>query len=231
MSRNARVVRPEVPHHITQRGIRKTPIFHEPEDYRRYTDLMTENCAKYGVLVRAHCWMPNHIHIVAIPLHPDSFAKTFRQANSAYARLFNKKYEFSGYLWQDRFFSCPLAEGHFWAAMRYVEQNPVRAGLVATPEEYPWSSAACHSFGKANALLDTTWNPVDVVPDWKSWIASPSDSNLDQEIRTRTRAGLPCGDEDFVRAMEGEFGRILRTRKSGPKTTADIVFGQPEMFR
>jgi REP-associated tyrosine transposase len=116
------------------------------------TDLMVENCEKFGVLVRSHAWMPNHVHLVAVPLQPDSFAKAFRRAHSMYARWFNRKYGLSGYLWQDRFFSCPLDEDHFWAAMRYVERNPVRAGLVARAEDYPWSSAAFHSFGRPNAL-------------------------------------------------------------------------------
>jgi putative transposase len=230
MSRNARLVRPEVPHHITQRGIRKTSIFREAEDYQQYTDLMVENCHKYGVLVRAHCWMPNHVHLVAIPLHPDSFAKAFRRTNSTYARLFNRKYELSGYLWQDRYFSCPLGEEHFWCALRYVERNPVRAGLVSSAEDYEWSSAAFHSFGQPNSLMDTKWNPSDIVPDWKNWISNSNDSNVDQDIRAKTKTGFPCGDEHFIRSMEGELGRILRTQKPGRKTADDLVMGQPWLF-
>src|SRR6266446_2953558 len=141
---HARVVVPEVPHHVTQRGIRKSDIFLEAADYRKYTDLIIENSRKYGVVIRSYSWMPNHVHLIAIPLHPDSFAKTFRRAHSIYARWFNRKYGLSGYLWQDRYFSCPLDEAHFWAAMRYVERNPVRAGLVSKAEDYPWSSAAFH---------------------------------------------------------------------------------------
>jgi REP element-mobilizing transposase RayT len=88
MSRNARVVVPEVPHHVTQRGIRKSDIFREDEDYRKYSDLIVDNSRKYGVLTRSYSWMPNHVHLIAIPLRPDSFAETFRRTHSTYARWF-----------------------------------------------------------------------------------------------------------------------------------------------
>lgn len=206
-----------MPHHVTQRGIRKLEIFKEPADYQRYTDLIIDNCNKYGILVRSHSWMPNHVHMVAIPLRPDSFAKALRGANSIYARWFNKKYGLSGYLWQGRYYSCPLNEDHFWAAMRYVERNPVQAGLVARAEDYRWSSAAYHCFGRRNALIDPTWDTKDVIPDWSSWLAIPNDPFSDETIRASTRKGFPCGDERFVSDMEERLKRVLRDQKRGPK--------------
>jgi putative transposase len=179
--------------------------------------LLIENCAKYGVLIRSYVWMPNHVHLVAVPLEPDSFAKALRRANSVYAKWFNEKHGLSGYLWQDRFFSCPMDEGHFWAAMRYVERNPVRAGLVAAAQDYHWSSAQYHCFGRPDALIDTTWNPSDVVPDWKSWLSMTNDSTYDELIRASTRKGLPCGDEWFRNLLEKHLGRSLRPRKRAPK--------------
>jgi putative transposase len=161
--------------------------------------------------------MPNHIHLVGIPLQPDSFCKALRRAHSMYARWFNKKYGLSGYLWQDRFFSCPLDEYHFWAAMRYVERNPVRAGLVTRPEDYSWSSAAFHCFGKPDPLIDSTWDPADIVPDWKSWIAIANDETQEQAIRANSRTGFPCGEEQFVANMELRLGRILRIQRRGRK--------------
>jgi putative transposase len=178
---------------------------------------MIENCAKYGVLVRANAWMPNHIHLVAVPLQPDSFAKALRRAHSIYAKWFNKKHGLSGYLWEDRFFSCPMDEDHFWAAIRYVERNPVRAGLVASAEKYRWSSAAYHCFGRPNALIDASWNPSDVVSDWSKWLANPADAPYEQSIRTSTRKGLPCGDELFVARLEKQMDRMLRVQKRGRK--------------
>jgi putative transposase len=155
--------------------------------------------------------MPNHVHLVAVPVEPNSFAKAFRRANSVYAKWFNKKHGLSGYLWQDRFFSCPMDEGHFWAAMRYVEQNPVRARLVTAAQDYHWSSAKYHCFGEPDPLIDTTWNPSDIIPDWKSWLMI-ADDVYDQAIRTNTRKGLPCGDEWFLSLIEKHLGRSLRPR-------------------
>jgi putative transposase len=161
--------------------------------------------------------MPNHVHLVAVPLESKSFAKAFRRANSIYAKWFNKKHGLSGYLWQDRFFSCPMDEAHFWAAMRYVEQNPVRAGLVEIAEDYRWSSAKYHCFGDPDALIDTTWNPSDVIPDWKSWLLMSNDATYDQAIRANTRKGLPCGDEWFLNLLEKHLGQSFRRRKRAPK--------------
>src|SRR5947207_319917 len=120
MPRMARVVVPDVPHHITSRGIRGSAVFRDDDDRVRYTELMERCCTKFGVQVRSYAWMSNHVHLIAIPLQPDSFARTFRRAHSIYAREFNKKYGSRGYLWQDRFYSCALDEKHFWSAMRYV---------------------------------------------------------------------------------------------------------------
>ena len=217
MSRNARVVVPEVAHHITQRGVRKSDIFRDAADYWRYTDLVSDNCRRHGVLIRAYCWMANHVHLVAVPLQPESFARAFRRAHSIYARWFNKKYGLSGYLWQDRYFSCPLDDAHFRAAIRYVERNPVRAGLVSKAEDYRWSSATCHCFGRPDPVVDPNWNFRDFMPDWANWLTIPNDPAFDTAIRENTRVGWPSGDEGFVANMEAEMGRILRVQRRGPK--------------
>ena len=88
--------------------------------------------------------MTNHIHVIAVPQRADSLANAFRHAHSIYALRFNRKYRFSGHLWQDRFYSCALDERHMWATIRYVELNPVRAGLTSKASDYPWSSPLSH---------------------------------------------------------------------------------------
>ncbi len=153
----------------------------------------------------------------SVPSAPESFERTLRRAHSTYARLFNKKHGFSGYLWQDRFFSCPLDEAHTWAALRYVEQNPVRAGMIDKAEDYPWSSAAARCRGERNPLLSSILAETRAPSEWLSWLAIASDTSFEEQIRASTASGIPCGGEDFVRGIEDQVGRVLRLQKPGPK--------------
>jgi len=161
--------------------------------------------------------MSNHVHIIAIPQHEDTFEKVFRKAHAEYARKFNEKYELRGHLWQSRFFSCPMDEVHYWAAIRYVERNPVRAGMVRRADEYRWSSARAHcGLGRDQLLVDLPTHPLG-VKDWSEWLALPNPYELDGKIRKCTHGGWPCGAEGFVEKLESVYGRPLRPQKPGPK--------------
>ena len=216
MARTARVVVPGIAHHITQRGVRRLPVFVDDQDRILYSKTLLESCRRYELRILAYCWMTNHVHVIAVPQNPDSLAKAFRRAHSVYGLNFNHKHKFSGYLWQDRFYSCPLDEPHMWAAVRYVERNPVRAGLASKAEDYPWSSALSHCDGKVDPLLDPDWPPVPAIPDWSAWLAS-DDEISDRRIRSRTRSGVPCGDDAFVSRLEQDLGRTLRLQRPGPR--------------
>src|SRR5438552_3548605 len=144
MCRIARVIIPGSPHHVTQRGIRRFDIFREKADRDLYMDLFAKNSRRFGLRVCAYCLMSNHVHFVAIPERQDSLWKTFHRCHSAYAVEFNLKYGLAGHLFQGRPFSTVLDERHFWSAIRYVELNPVRAGMVRHAEDYVWSSAVAH---------------------------------------------------------------------------------------
>jgi putative transposase len=159
--------------------------------------------------------MTNHVHIVGVPEREDSISKVFRDCHGIYAAEFNKKYDKTGHVWQARPYSCVLDEAHTWAAIRYVELNPVRAGIVARAEDYPWSSARGHCGVSADPLL----SPLDEskARDWSAWLAQDTDSEQERRIRTRTYTGRPCGDDDFVKKVEAVVGRPLAPRKPGPK--------------
>jgi len=113
--------------------------------------------------------MPNHVHLIAVPTSEDALQRAIGEAHRRYTRRVNFREGRRGPLWQGRFASCPLDEPHTLAAARYIEQNPVRAGLAATPWDYPWSSAAAHVAGKddrragggadtrSNATADKAW--------------------------------------------------------------------------
>ncbi|MDK1022419.1 MAG: transposase, partial [Candidatus Hydrogenedentes bacterium] len=149
----ARIVVPGFPHHVTQRGNRRADIFESDAVRGAYLRFLKTYCAKRGVSVWAYCLMTNHVHLVVVPQEGASLGTALHDTHTVYAMYFNSRTGFSGHVWQGRFFSCPLDESHHWAAVRYIEQNPVRAGIVDRAEDYPWSSAAAHCGRRSDAVL------------------------------------------------------------------------------
>ena len=131
MGRLARIVVPDTPHHITQRGNRRQQIFFLDTDYSSYKNMLASACTSFGIDIWAYCLMPNHIHLIATPSNPNALAYGIGQAHMMYSAAINRRNSWSGHLWQGRFFSVPLNETHLLSAVRYVELNPVRAGLIA----------------------------------------------------------------------------------------------------
>ena len=166
MARLARIVVPGVPHHVTQRGNRRQPTFFEEGDYQEYLVFMGEWCRRKGVSVWAYCLMPNHVHLIVVPETEDSLNRAIGEAHRRYTRYINFRKGWSGCLWQGRFASYPMDEPHLLMAARYVELNPVCAGLAVRPEEYPWSSARAHFSGENDQLVVTS-PLLERVSDWE----------------------------------------------------------------
>lgn len=217
MSRVARIIAPGFPHHVTQRGNRCEPVFFEDADRQKYLMLLLDYKRRYGLDIWAYCLMTNHVHFVAVPRAADSLARTMRDTHQAYSAWLNRRLGQSGHLWQGRFYSTVLDEPHLWAAVAYVERNPVRAGMAARAEEYAWSSAAAHC-GRRNApLLATDWPPEGIVPDWSAWLAAEQPAEQVKAIRQRTMTGRPCGETSFIERLEGMLGRALKLKRPGRK--------------
>ncbi len=153
MARVARVVVPDVPHHVTQRRNRRQDVFFSDADRIEYLRLMAEWCSVSGVGIWACYLMPNHVHLVAVPEREDSLARGIGEAHGRYTRMVNFYKGWKGYLWQGRFASFPMDEPYLLAAARYVELSPVRARLVRRAEDYAWSSAQAHLAGKDDSLV------------------------------------------------------------------------------
>ena len=154
MARLPRLVLPGLPYHVTQRGNRRQPTFFGEEDYALYLKLLRFWCAKAETAVWAWCLMPNHVHLVLVPARPEGLAAALAPAHRRYTWEINQRQGWRGFLWQSRFASCPMDEAHLHACLRYVELNPVRAGLVARPEQWRWSSARAHLGLAADGLTD-----------------------------------------------------------------------------
>ncbi len=214
MARQARVVVPEVPYHVTQRGTNREAVFRSDSDYRAYLDLVGENALIAGVRISAFCLMPNHVHWVLRPESEDSLGILFRRVHGRYSQYFNFRTRRTGHLWQGRYYSCPMDKQHWLTAMQYVEWNPVRAGLVPTAGEYPYSSARAHLEGVSafgGGLLDwEMWKQVGGRNGWKELIGNPSDPRLEKRLRKCTASGAPFGAESFVKEIEEASGRVWR---------------------
>ena len=171
MARVARVVSPGMPHHITQRGNRRMPTFLQESDYGVYVSLMRTWCARHGVAIVAYCLMPNHVHLIAIPGTVEGLARAIGEAHRHYTCHINQREGWRGYLWQGRFASFVMDQDYFLTAMRYVELNPVRAGLAASPADWRWSSARAHLTGECDPLIGDVREMIAYVGDWQQYLA------------------------------------------------------------
>jgi putative transposase len=226
MPRLSRTVFPGVPHHITQRGNRREDIFFTDEDREAYLSWLKEYCEKFGVEILAYCLMTNHVHLVAVPSTDDGLQRVLKPLHMRYAQRINRAKGWKGHLWQGRFFSSALDEAYLWAAVRYVERNPVRAGMERRAEDYRWSSAAAHCGKGVDGLLNPESGlsrKLSETEDWSAWLAEGDETEELQMLRRNVEKGLPCGSEDFVQKLGRQVGRLLEYRPRGrpKKVNAD----------
>jgi putative transposase len=219
MARIARVVVPGLPHHVTQRGNRRQRTFFSQADYAAYRALLATWCREHDVVVWAYCLMPNHVHLILVPGREDGLRRALGEAHRRYTRSVNARRGRVGHLWQGRFASFPLDGGHLVAAARCVELNPVRAGLAARAEAWPWSSARAHLAGRDDGLVSVA-PLLDAVGDWRAFLdgGTPGEDAL-ALLRTHERTGRPLGDAGFVAQLEQRLGRRLRPGKRGPRAS------------
>lgn len=218
MPRSARYVFAGVPHHVTQRGNRRERVFFANDDYCTYLRWLQEYAGRYEVDVLAYCLMPNHVHLVLIPPVRSALQLFMRSVHARYAQRVNRNRDWRGHVWQGRYFSSALDEAYLWAAIRYVERNPVSAGMTARADEYPWSSAPAHCERTVDPLLSVNRNwleRVERVGSWSAWLAQADSQDCLDTLRQRTDKGLPCGSAEFLAGLEAISGKPIRHRKPG----------------
>jgi putative transposase len=212
MGRFARVVIPELPHHVTQRGNNRRDVFFTPQDRQVYLGLLRQYSQHYSLRILGYCLMSNHVHLVVRPAFADSLAKTLREVHGRYARYRNAIERVTGHLWQNRYYSCAFEEVCIASVMRYVELNPVRAGLAYSAADYVWSSALKHLGGPdpAGVVDMEDWSRRWTTQEWLTWMEA-REQCIDElrSIREATHAGRPLGSPDFVRDLETRWERKL----------------------
>lgn len=204
-----------VAHHVTQRGNRCQDVFFSDQDRMRYLAWLKDYADRYELLILGYCLMTNHVHLVVLPQKRDSLWRALQTTHMRYSQRVNLEQGWTGHLWQGRYFSTALDETHEWAAVRYVEQNPLRAGLVERAEDYPWSSAAFHLGLRDDPIVSKEGQWGRSVENWTEALAKPPSDDMISTLKTRTQDGRPCGDDEFIAQLSALIGRDLTPRPNG----------------
>lgn len=227
MARLARIVIPEVPHHVTQRGNRRLPVFFGDDDRHAYLRLVADAAQATGSRCLAWCLMDNHVHLILVPAREDGLRATLGEAHRRYTRRINFREGWRGHLFQGRFASYPMDAAHLMAAVRYVENNPVTAKMVTRADDWPWSSAKSHVRGQRTCLdpLTDMAALAGTASNWRAMLRHGLEAGdvgeegeaVAEMIEARLRTGRPLAAEDWIVRQETGIGRRLRPAKRGPK--------------
>ena len=218
MARMARIVIPEYPHHVTQRGNRRQKTFFCDDDYRYYIELMSEFSLKFGTEVWAYCLMPNHVHLVMVPAEEDSLRATLGEAHRRYTRHINFRENWRGHLWQERFHSFVMDESYLLSTVRYVERNPFVANLCDYPKDWEWSSARAHFMGEDDKLVRVK-PMLERIGDWGAYLSDAGNGGNIDMIKQHTRTGRPLGSVEFIQKLESMTGVDLSVKALGRKSS------------
>ena len=154
MARLPRFVIPDQPQHVIVRGNNRSEIFCADADYLFYLEKLQQACDKHDCIIHAYVLMTNHVHLLITPQTEEGLGKVMQMLGRYYVQYYNFTYQRTGTLWEGRYRATLIdSEAYLLTCMRYIELNPVRAGMVAHPSEYPWSSYRCNALGQANILV------------------------------------------------------------------------------
>jgi len=220
LSRQPRFVLEGQPQHVIQRGNNRDVIFVSDDDYRFYLEKLEAACTRFECELHAYVLMTNHVHLLITPQAKDGISKVMQSVGRYYVQYFNYRYKRTGTLWEGRYKATLLdSDAYLLTCSRYIELNPVRAGMVDVPSDYPWSSFTCNALGKANKLikphelyLALGLNEVERCEAYKGLFASDIDLNQLDEIRDATNKSWVLGSGKFKERIE-----TLTARQTQPK--------------
>jgi putative transposase len=224
MARQPRLVLPGLALHVIQRGNNRSACFGDDSDYLCYLTYLRKLSRQHGCTVHAYCLMPNHVHLLLTPQHPEGCRHLMRDLGQCYVRYFNRRHKRTGTLWEGRYRSCIVESARYvLACYRYIELNPVRAGIVTHPHGYTWSSYAANSGFATDALASPHPEYLALALDARSRYAAYIqlfddivDDSIVSAIRSATQASLPLGSESFKVELAANGKRVKRGRP-GPR--------------
>lgn len=199
MPRFARPLPPGTCAHVVTRGNARSTVFHSASDYQAFVALMCSAGGRIPLDVFAWCIMPNHVHLVVRPAKDGDLARWMHWLLTTHVQRHRTRHGTTGRVWQGRYRAFPIqADRHLLTVLRYVERNPVRAGLCSCSEHWPWSSAS-DRVGRARAdrpiLADS---PAPLPRPWLSWVDTPLTNDELERVRTSVARGRPLGDDGWT---------------------------------
>lgn len=227
MPRKPRMYLPGVPCHVVQRGNDRQACFFEPGDYRCYLDYLAAAAHRYEVAVHAYVLMTNHVHLLMTPATADGISRLMQLLGNRYVQCVNKKYRRSGTLWEGRHRASLVdAEDYLLACYRYIELNPVRAGMVSHPGAYRWSSYRHHAWGTPDPLVkdhelfhQLARDPGERRRCYRALFETGRGPSEDDAIRRAGRLSVPLGNEGFYARVAAALQRPVRSRRGRPPAT------------
>jgi len=233
MPRRPRIQLAGIPRHLVQRGINREPCFFADEDYHCYLHWLQTSAADWDCAIHAYVLMTNHVHLLVTAERTDGPAKLMQSLGRRYVQYINRAYKRSGSLWEGRYKSSAVqAETYLLACMRYIELNPVRAGMVTDPAHYRWSSYRHNGLGQADERMAS--HPLyqslgrdaeERRASYRALFRSELDAEAIDDIRLALAQSQPLGDDRFAERICAKVGvrRALpkRGRPPGKATTPD----------
>jgi len=225
MARHPRLALPGVPLHVIQRGNNRAQCFFEDGDYELYLDCLRRASLRFGCKVHAYVLMTNHVHLLVTPCEVHAVSRLMQWIGRRYVRTFNERHERSGTLWEGRFRSSLVdSEHYFLACQRYIELNPVRAGMVRQARDYPWSSHRYYLDDRPDPLLvaHETYLALGVTSSerraaYQALCECDADPGELQSIRSSANKGRPLGSREFRVRVETASGQRARPESRSPR--------------
>jgi putative transposase len=223
MARLPRLAVSGLPHHVIQRGNNRQVIFGDAADCERFLGALRELKVAHGVAVHAYVLMPNHVHLLMTPSEGPSISRLMQALGRQYVRWFNRRHGRTGTLWEGRFRASVIeSDRYLLVCSRYIEMNPVRAGLVGDPAQYRWSSYAHHAGLRPDLLIDEhplIWSlgntPFERQAAYRRLFDSPPADEEVREIRAAIQGGWAVGSPKFGDLVEGRGGRRSKPKPPG----------------
>ena len=232
MPRKPRFYLPGEPAHIVQRGNCRQAVFFDDNDYQTYLNWLAKGAAKHGCTIHAYVLMTNHVHLLMTPATKDSISKTIQYVGRHYVTYINATYRKSGTLWEGRHKGCVInSEYYLLACMRYIELNPVRAGMVKKPIEYRWSSYAANAAGKYDKVvmshelyLALGARQATRLHSYRDLFRQALKPEQVHDIRTTVQTGTPLGNDRFREQVELTLDcKVGQARRGRPSVQVEKV--------
>lgn len=233
MPRRPRFDEPGVPQHVIQRGNNRMPMFTATEEYEAFARWLGTAVRRYDCHVHAYVFMTNHVHFLMTPFHHGAMGRVMQMVGRLYVRYFNERHGRTGTLWEGRYRSTPVdTDRYFMACHRYIELNPVRAGLTNRPADYRWSSHTANAFGAQDLLvsphplyLSLAGSPNERRVAYRALFRSAIEADMMQRIRSSIHAEWPLGSD----AYRLKVGMRL-DRQTSPTRRSRQVHSDPQLL-